>query len=68
LSLLLLLSLLCLQAQAKFLPPAVFQCDKPAPTSSERRERRKATLKAAVAAGRIKRRGAGAATQATDDA
>jgi hypothetical protein len=26
----LLLLLVCLQAQAKFLPPAVFQCDKPA--------------------------------------
>jgi hypothetical protein len=54
------------QAQAKFLPPAVFQCDKPAPTASELRQRRKATLKAAVAAGRIKRRSAGPGNQPTD--
>lgn len=54
------------RAQAKFLPPAVFQCDKPAPTASELRQRRKATLKAAVAAGRIKRRSAGPGNQPTD--
>jgi hypothetical protein len=33
--LLLLLSFLCLQAQVNFLPPAVFQCDKPACVSTD---------------------------------
>ncbi|WIA35248.1 hypothetical protein OEZ86_003708 [Tetradesmus obliquus] len=54
------------RAQSKFLPPAVFQCDKPAPTAANRRERRKASLKAAVA-GRGKRRNAsGLSNQPSD--
>jgi hypothetical protein len=55
-----------LQAQAKHLPPAVFQCDKPSPTSNERRERRRAGFKAAVAPGRGKRRAAGPANNPSD--
>ncbi|KAF6264316.1 hypothetical protein COO60DRAFT_1485523 [Scenedesmus sp. NREL 46B-D3] len=54
------------RAQAKFLPPAVFQCDKPAPTVSARRGRRKATLKAALAAGRFKRRSAAPGSRPID--